>query len=123
MDIVIIDSALSEVSRGVVNGNYYEVINGEVIESNYCYHAGEITHGDIVAKIIQNTSNNCITIHYIKLFQDGQRGNVDDLVSALKWCLSNHIEIINLSIGSYLQQDYWKLREIIGLLIQNNCSM
>ena len=114
MDLVVIDSALSEVSRSVVTGNYYEVIKEEVIESNYRYRAGEITHGDIVSRIIQNTSNNSITIHYIKLFQDGERGKVDDLVSALKWCLSNRIEIINLSIGSYLQQDYWKLREIIG---------
>ena len=123
MDLVVIDSALSEVSRSVVTGNYYEVIKEEVIESNYRYRAGEITHGDIVSRIIQNTSNNSITIHYIKLFQDGERGKVDDLVSALKWCLSNRIEIINLSIGSYLQQDYWKLREIIGLLIQNNCKI
>lgn len=43
--------------------------------------------------------------------------NVDDLITVLEWCCNKERWIINLSLGSYFQRDFWKLRRIINMLI------
>ena len=48
-----------------------------------------------------------------------KKGHVEKLIAAIEWCISNHIQIINLSLGTEYISDYYKLKPCIDKAYAN----
>jgi len=89
----------------------YRVDSGEVV---MCDESRNITHGSMCAAFIR------AQIHYnlysIQIINQKRKGNVENLVTALKWCCHNKMDVINISLGSVRSLDGDKLSETVNLL-------
>lgn len=106
-------------------GNFVLVDNC-VIEHNENDYNGS-SHGTECAAVFCSYARN-YELFSIKILNEKRTGCKYDLLAALKWCLDNGIELINLSIGSFCYQDYDEIKTIIdklqaqGIIIVAACS-
>jgi subtilisin family serine protease len=91
----------------------YNVINpGEPVDDDY-------GHGTAIAGIITANDNDVgivgvvqdVVLYDIKVLNDEGKGNVEDLITAIKWCMEEQVDIINISFG--FQSKNNELEEII----------
>ncbi len=81
----------------------------------------EITHSTICAKIINDNLNCDYKLIGIRIFNSIlNSANINDFITALRWCVHNDIDIVHLSIGSVYLKDLDRLYETISLLISEN---
>ncbi|MGG0822569.1 S8 family serine peptidase [Paenibacillus turicensis] len=100
--------------------NSYEVKQGKVYSISNHSSQNELTHGTICAAIFCNYTSNH-EIHSLQIMQfDQRKTNVNDLVTALTWCLTNHIQLIHLSLGSIYFGDFEAINQIISKLLSHN---
>lgn len=106
MKIVIIDG---KVNADLVRSNIkrYEVLNGKVEASTS--DTERISHGTIVSQIISQYGRYG-QIYVLEILNDEEKGDIQNLVTALEWCLNKDIDIINMSIGSTEKKDSKKIR-------------
>lgn len=108
MKVAIIDG---KVNADLVGSNIkrYEVLNGKVEASSS--NTDRISHGTIVSQIIFQYGRYG-QIYVLEILNDEEKGDIQNLVTALEWCLNKDIDIINMSIGSTEKKDSKKIRFI-----------
>ncbi|MBN6887496.1 S8 family serine peptidase [Cytobacillus horneckiae] len=57
-------------------------------------------------------------IYNVKVLDENGRGNANNLIKGIKWCIDNDIDLINISFG--YQKDNKKLKDIIDKAISKN---
>lgn len=97
MKIAIIDDGVADNSISLPM-TAYAVEDGDVIPV-YTNKTSIYSHGTACAKIIAHNLTNAEIIS-ISIYSEFSDGNEDDLIVALRWCLNNHVDFINLSNGS-----------------------
>ena len=90
----------------------------EDCKENKCegnHNEEKLSHGTLCACIIDKYRK-LATIEYISLrvLNDEGSGSVDNLLSAIDWCISNDVDIVNCSLGSVLPEDIKKINKIIN---------
>lgn len=96
----------------------YAVINGNVVPDNIKYNS--VTHSSICASIFMNEVNYECDIYFIKILdKQTLKGNIYALAVALEWCLYNHIDVINLSLGTTNIKEAGLLQESVEKLVRS----
>lgn len=122
MKIAIIDDGIYVNSQRIKTKVENYIVKYGVIKerSNKSFNIkNETSHGTKCAYILMNLFWDFIMID-IKIIHDEKRGDINDLVVALKWCLQNDVNIINLSLGTLNYHDQNVLSDIIEKLILKN---
>ena len=117
MRIVIIDGLLD--SNILVNSDkltLLKVTDSKVCEKGRKDECKGFTHATVVAKIIEQYGHYDKLDHIEILNQEGL-GSIDDLIVALKWCISQDVDIINLSLGTTCEEDFEELDIVCEQLI------
>lgn len=110
-----------------IDDNYIEnklifLIANETTVSSYHSEKG-LTHGTIVAHIIEKTCeiNSIISIKILK--DQGEQGCSNKLITALEWCLTEGIQIINMSLGTTNLFEREKISQTVSKLYQKGVIM
>lgn len=122
MNIVIIDDGVNEEYFKLKTLRHdLEIDKKQKLSIRQSKNEQICSHGTICAAIILKYAPDAI-ISSIKVLNpaDG-RGMKGHLVMALQWCLENHVQLINLSIGSTQFQDFREIRSIISELYRKGC--
>ena len=109
-----------------INGKLYQVLG---VNENISINKGHIesisedvlnkdSHGSRCAAIFSKYVLCDVEIVSIKILHDGN-GNCLDLLSAIDWCEKNHVDVINMSIGTVDPED----GQLISEYINYNCFM
>lgn len=79
-------------------------------------------HGTICTDIIYNLlETNEIQFYSLKILNPlTGRGNTNQLIAALRWCIHNKIDVVNCSLGSTSPLDFSVIRSVINEVIINN---
>lgn len=93
-----------------------KVIDSKVCEKNQKDECKGFTHATIVTKIIEQYGRYDKLDHIEILNQEGL-GNIVNLIVALKWCISQDVDIINLSLGTTCKEDFEELGIVCEQLI------
>lgn len=81
----------------------------------------DLTHVTLCFKIFCSIINTNCSIYFINIFNNNsEKTNINNLIIALKWCLENKIDVINLSIGTTTLSDVSKLYSCISKLLKEN---
>src|SRR5690554_554761 len=107
--IAIIDDGLTNLTDNIIICNQFECIDGEII---HVEKSNEIkcNHGSLCAALIAQTPTN---FYSIKIINDGYTANIYDLKSAIEFAINLDINIIHISLGSYLWIDGYILSDLI----------
>ncbi len=115
MKIAILDSGIHkshEDLQGKVLKEYNVINPGQPIEDDY-------GHGTAVAGIITANDNNIgvvgvvqdVELYDVKVLNSEGKGNIEDLISAIEWCMKEQVDIINISFG--FQAENEELEKVI----------
>ncbi|MDL2220299.1 S8 family serine peptidase [Eubacteriales bacterium OttesenSCG-928-N14] len=109
--IAIIDDGIS---KSVVDDLCFSltVKNNKIIQNKEPIDIS--SHGSICAAIIRKYAPYSQLGSIKVLHSKSLKGNRDNLIQAISWCVANGIRIVNLSIGSVLPQDYFPLLSVIN---------
>lgn len=83
-----------------------------------------ITHGSIIAQIILQENPSC-EIFYCSIYGEKCVGKIDDVVTAINWCIDNNVEIITMSFATL--NDDKAIRECVqkalnkGIIVTASC--
>jgi subtilisin family serine protease len=119
--VAILDSGINknhEDLKGKVVKEYNAIRPNETVVDNY-------GHGTAVAGVLAANDNNIgilgvapfVEIYSVKVLGDNGRGNIDSLVDGIKWCISNDVQIINISFGITMGNK--ELRSVINEAIES----
>lgn len=94
--------------------------------SDYMDRAG---HGTFCAGVIGAAANGFgiigvaprVNIYAVKVLNDKQQGTLNWLLSGIDWCIHNHMDIINMSLG--FDKDYPKLHDTVVRAYNDNIVM
>lgn len=119
--VAIIDDGVNRelCSRQDIIINCYELIDDQIkpIEGNV--DISPQSHGTICTLIMTSFTKH-LEIFSLNIIPQGSRTtSVNNLCTALKWCLENDIKIINMSLGTTYFVDYFILNPIIEQLYFN----
>jgi subtilisin family serine protease len=106
-----------------IDKNHIDLKNTTIIDYN-AINPNEaiydrLGHGTAIAGIIAANDNDFgirgvspdVELLSVKVLDDDGRGNIQDFVRGIKWCMDNEVDIINMSFG--LQRDNAQLRNAI----------
>jgi len=115
--IALIDDGVnsSEFNTPQISANIEISINGFVKDiKNYGIQIN--SHGTICAAIIQKyLKHPDVDFISIKILDSiTKRGNVNQLIYALNWCIDNNVDVINCSFGTIEHTDFNIVRDIIN---------
>lgn len=97
----------------------YAVINNKVVPDNIKYN--DITHSSICVNIFISEVNSECDIYFIKILDKKTlKGNIYALAEALDWCLYNHIDVINLSLGTTNIKEAGLLQKSVEKLVNSH---
>ncbi len=97
----------------------YTVVNDNVVPNEE--NCIEITHSSICTRIFTEEVKSSCDIFFIKILDKRTlRGSIHSLAVALEWCLLNHIDVINLSLGTTNIKEAGLLQEIVEKLVRNH---
>lgn len=100
-----------------INPEYFEQDAGiTVINPDNISPEQGISHGTICCKIIRKYCPRAKIYNYVILQQN--KGKVEALINALKWCLVNDIDIVNISLGTTFMEDAVKVSSLCAALFQ-----
>lgn len=88
----IIDSCISTEMQSELNITEMNDIIGVKTGNN-------ITHGSIITQIILQTNPNC-EIFYCSIYGEKCVGKIDDVITAINWCIDNNVEVITMSFAT-----------------------
>ncbi|MFD2114169.1 S8 family serine peptidase [Paenibacillus yanchengensis] len=121
--VAIMDSGI-DASHKDLEGKVLKEYNA--IEDNvYSTSVDVFGHGTAIAGIISAIDNDFgilgvtqnVELVSVKVLDDEGRGNIDDFVKGIKWCIENDVEIINMSFG--IMRDHELLKESINEAVNN----
>lgn len=113
VNIAVIDDGVNEYLLGesVVQ---QLIFNEDLTIDTYTIDSPErITHGTLCAGIIKLYYPD-IHIYSLKILSDTLSGNIQKLFSALNWCVQNHIQVANVSLGSHCSTDLSETQKVIN---------
>lgn len=114
----------------VIDDGIHEGMDSVFTTVNRCYvekgrlHQGTaepippLSHGTICAAVIASKETD-MELFDIRIFEDGSAG-MDDLITALEYCMSCGVQVINLSCGTLNYLDYKKVEHILNKLRRRN---
>ncbi|WP_418666374.1 S8 family serine peptidase [Allofournierella sp.] len=119
ISIAIIDDDVNQnVFKAIDTFDYYEVNN---TIKRCTPHCGHLTHSTICSAIIKNYVST-VNLVNLNIFSPGNPcANINNLALALRWCVSHHISIVHLSIGSVLKSDTNFLLQSFNEVIHSGC--
>lgn len=115
--IGIIDSCISEEMQQELGISQMNDIIGIETENN-------VTHGSIITTIILQEISNC-DIYYCSIYDENCIGRINDVLTALDWCMVNNVDIITMSFATLTDSEL--LRQSIdkairaGIIITASC--
>lgn len=114
MHIAILDNGVSE---RLVNIKLYR--NLEVTKNGTLISLQDLSsdknHGTICLRIFEEyVVDDDILVSSIKILDEKQIGNYQQVVSALEWCYKNRVDIVNMSLGSNFIRDKKKILNTIN---------
>ena len=93
----------------------YSIDNGQIVSSDA--KISKISHGTLICKIIEQYGQYDELI-LIEVLKENNRGKIEDLLTALTWCIDKDIDIINLSIGTTDRNDFRVIEMVCMQLIR-----
>lgn len=82
----------------------------------------QVTHGALCAAVMERIYQGSSIIS-MKILDADNKGNVRDLILALKWCLERRIPLIHMSIGTSVYDQTDGLRECVECLAESGVFM
>ena len=76
-----------------------------------------ITHGSMILSIIKQNVSNC-EIFYCSVYDENCIGKIDDVATAINWCVDNNVDIITMSFATLTDDE--NVRECVKKAIDNN---
>ena len=113
--IAIIDDGICLSSHDLPLLCYENFLNTEISEAN-------TAHGSIVAQIIRKYNSEC-HISSLRVIDNYGNGDINNLVSAIKWCLANEVDVIHMSIGTTHFSDFPALQATIDDVLSMNITV
>lgn len=77
-----------------------------------------LSHGTICAAVIASKETD-MELFDIRIFEDGS-ADMEDLITALEYCISCGIQVINLSCGTLNYLEYKKVKHTLSKLQRRN---
>ncbi len=118
INVAVIDDGINEgyfKNIGSLSYNIEVTLEGD-IRHRTGYDAYSISHGTICGSIIKKLSPN-INLSSIKILDNKtQKSYRNQLIEALKWCVYNEVDVVNLSLGSSCFSDYVALKNTVAEL-------
>lgn len=115
LNVAIIDDGINESLYHIGYLKYNIEIHKDLkIRDRTNYNTYEYSHGTVCAAIIKKYAPSAI-LSSIKIL-DGKtsRGNKEQLIAAIKWCVNNKIKLINLSLGTTNNKDFYDIKNCIN---------
>lgn len=93
-----------------IKGTYYRINKNSIMKEQRFFNMFRgLSHADICFKIysenLLNSNFEVISINILN--KSNEKGNLNNLISALRWCCDNRVNLINLSIGT---TNYWDFK-------------
>jgi hypothetical protein len=81
-------------------------------------------HGTAVAGVIREKAPEA-EIYAVKIFDRRLSANIDDIVRALEWCAAQHIDFVNLSLGTANTEHRGRFEKVLapGLIVVSVAGM
>lgn len=123
--VAIIDDGVNPAAYPFIGGLYKSLLLTEddsvmeVQESS----SERKTHGTFCAAIIKKYAPTAELISIKVIDPDRGKGTAQKVKIALEWCISNHVPLINLSIGSTCMAEQEIFRSVISRLIRENITL
>ncbi len=114
----------------IIDDGVNEVMDSVFIKISRCYaekgrlyqgtaeQVPPLTHGTICAAVIASKETD-VELFDIHIFKDGS-ADMEDMITALEYCISCGVQVINLSCGTLNYLDYKKLERILHKLLRKN---
>lgn len=105
-----------------------EITSDLIVQDVDKYKILNSSHGTICAAIVKKYYPGAIFTSIKVLSDKSHKGNNEQLVNAIKWCIDNGIRVINLSIGTINYKNFEFIKNIVnraynsGLIIVASCS-
>ena len=101
-------------------GGVWRILNDRVITSTDP-SLDILSHATLCTKVFLDHTTCMCELFFVNIWDEGElKANINDLVTALTWCLENEIKLINLSLGTTLMVDIPPLFDIIDKLIERD---
>jgi hypothetical protein len=115
MNVAIIDDGIDEITLDSHNVSIMNLIsqNGKI---SLAQHFKEPTHGGLCTDVFWETTGRLPDVSICLPRDNTGRCNINDLELALRWCASNNIDLINLSMGTTRYFDSCILQETMKRL-------
>lgn len=113
--VAVLDSGIfkeHEDLHGKVAKEYNAINPGQPVVDDFGHGtavAGVITANDNDVGIIGVSQN--VQLYDVKVLNADGKGNIEDLISAIKWCIEEQIDVMNISFG--FQKDNKDLEQVI----------
>lgn len=116
--VAVIDEGIHESMDSV-----FATINRCYVEKGRLYQgtaaaAFPLSHGTICAAVIASKETD-MELFDIRIFEDG-RAEIEDLITALEYCISYGVQVINLSCGTLNYLEYKKVKHTLYKLLRRN---
>lgn len=96
----------------------YEIKGGQVKKKKNSHLVKGVTHSIICIGVLRHFTD-LHKIYSIEVMSSAsRRGNIEDLLSALDWCMAHEIELIHLSIGTTNFREFKKVKCKIDQVIE-----
>lgn len=120
--VAIIDSGINKNHEDL---KYLRFKEYNVLEKNIPI-TDEFGHGTSIAGIIAANDNNFgvrgltnnIEIFDVKILNEEGKGEIENLIEGIEWCIDQNVEIINLSFG--FQTENEQLKEVINKAVEED---
>lgn len=117
--VAVVDDGVNEKLYDIGRLDYnIEITNKLEILHRKEYNKYLPSHGTICAGIIKKYAPEA-SLSSIKILNDRRKGLCEQLVEAIKWCVSKKIRIVNLSVGTAFYMDRNRLKSIINYAVKN----
>jgi len=115
LGICIIDSGVNEsaLNIGRISTNI-EITRKLQIRKRPKYNAQVINHATVCAAIIRKYASDAV-LHSVKILNYREKSTIEQLKTAVLWCLDNNIRIIHMSIGSIIYSDFDEMRRMANM--------
>jgi len=115
--LAILDSGINSCDKGIT---IFENEKGGVTYLKHSYDFDVLTHGDVVYQSLCGIEN--VEYFSVKIFHTELYTSANVLCSAIEWCISSGIDIINISAGLAIssEEDVEKLKEVCQKAYESN---
>ncbi|CQR57706.1 S8 family serine peptidase [Paenibacillus riograndensis] len=125
IDVCLIDDGVNEYPFQIGTLKYNKEIKGnlKIIDRKH-YDKHLKSHGTICAGIIKKYAPTA-RLSSVKILNEknNRKGTTKQLITALYWCLANHIKIVNLSLGSTYFLDFAAIRDCVNEVAEQGLIM